>query len=159
MVVCCGKKQLKWIQPLWNQSQGLQPHCCDTPSGRWLPILDPRTSLSPGPCTKAGLVQLAWTGAMDGRWVTKIHRTNERGNAAKAADGASTTTNSAILALHTQGFRWSSVSAESRWEEEIMLQFPLSKTALSMKVECMGCYKTEMQPPKLSDHLWLSSFW
>lgn len=38
------------------------------------------------------------------------------------------------------------------------LQFRLSKTTLSMKMECVGAYETQMEPPKLPDHLWLSSF-
>jgi len=35
-----GRKQLKleWIQPLWNESQGLKPDLCDTPGSIGFPF-------------------------------------------------------------------------------------------------------------------------
>lgn len=82
MIVCCERKQLKleWIQPPWNQSQGLKSHWCDTPSGKhWLPILDLRRSHSvQAPALKQG----RWSGTGLRPWMAdrsqKSSRINEK---------------------------------------------------------------------------------
>lgn len=155
-IVCCGRKQLKleWIQPLWNQSQGLKPHLCDAPSGSigfpfWTlgdHSVQP-LALKQDMCSETGL--RSWMANRSHR-ASRTDEKRERLFKQHMVVLQPSSLQSLILVLHIDRCRdWKAVSAESRWEEEMVLWLPSSKTILSMKVECVGHYKTQIQPPKL----------
>lgn len=81
MIVCCERKQLKleWIQPPWNQSQGLKSHWCDTPSGS---IGFPFWTLGDHSVQAPALKQGRWSGTGLRPWMAdrsqKSSRINEK---------------------------------------------------------------------------------